>query len=219
MNITDYLVEKSQGLIRLEPETLNYGNSYSMANSASPETEVLEFLYALVKILKPQKILDTGTAFGLSSAWMAQGLKDNGFGGLTTIEYNKDMIKQAENLWTKLELTNWITSIQGLSYNFQPKEEYELILLDTEPQVRFKELELFYPYLKEGGFALIHDLNRDMSQNTHNPEHPEVDPWPFNKFSDGLKEKIRNGELTKVHFGTPRGLTMFYKVHSGDYKI
>lgn len=215
--ITKYLTNKSNGILKIEPEALNYGNSYSMFNDAGVEVEVGEFLWALVRILKPQQVFETGTHLGISCSYMAQALKDNGFGKITTIEYNPELIKQAEELWDRLELTPFINSVQGLSYNFQPAQDtvYDLLFLDSEPETRFREFELFYPFLKEGGFVLIHDLNYDMSQNTHNPDHPEVDPWPFSKFPDSLKDK----GLTKFNFPTPRGITCFYKPTAKDYKI
>ena len=217
--ITKYFEDKLVGTHKTEPEALNFGNSYRMWNDGSPEIEVLEFLYAMVRILKPKAVLETGTYKGWSAAYMAQGLQDNGSGDITTIEYNSILIKEAEELWGKLGVLSWIESIQGLSYNFKTNNIYDLIFLDTEPDVRFKEMELFYPNLKEGGYLFIHDLSRDMSQNTHNPDHPQVDPWPFGPFPQSMKDKIKTGELVKFHFPTPRGLVGFYKRHEGDYKI
>lgn len=216
--ITEYF-EKQLGQ-RVVPEALNYDNSYKMWNDGSIEVECGELLYSFVRVLKPQNIFETGTYKGFSAAYMAQGLKDNGFGRLTTIEYNKDFIKESEELWNKLGLRSWIEVKQGLSYNFDLKGmAYNLIFLDTEPQVRFQEMIKFYPNLKEGGYLFIHDLSRDMSQNTHNPEHPEVDPWPFGLFPKEMKDEINKGNLVKFHFPNPRGLTCFYKLHKGDYRI
>lgn len=218
--ITQYLIQKSEGLLKQEPEALNYGNSYTMFNTGSVECEVGEFLYAMVRVLKPEHILETGTYKGISAAYMAQGLFDNKFGEITTIEYNRDFIEEAKSLWVKLGLSNFITPIQGLSYSFDPKNTvYDLLLLDSEPEIRFREFERFYPFLKEGGYAFIHDLGRDMSQNTHNKEHPEVDPWPFGSFPKSLRDHILDRELMPFTFPTPRGLWGFYKSRSDDYAI
>lgn len=202
------------------PEALNYGNSYKMWNDGSVECEVGELLYGLVRILKPKNILETGTYKGFSAAYMATGLRDNGFGFLTTIEYNKVMIQKAEKLWIELGLTNFIQQVQGYSLNFDTGTKfYELLFLDTEPEYRFKELVKFYPNLSPGGYALIHDLSRDMSQHTHNQDHKEVDPWPFGPISQEMQNWLKDGDLVKFHFPNPRGLTGFYKTHSGDYKL
>jgi len=202
------------------PEALNFGNSYKMWNDGSIECEVGEFLFGLIRILKPQNILETGTYKGWSTAYMSAGLRENSFGEITTIEYNKEVIKEAEEVWEKLGLTSWIKVEQGLSLNFDPKETmYGLIFLDTEPEYRFTELEKFYPNLEEGGYVFIHDLSRDMSQFTHNKEHPEVDPWPFGPIPQEMQNWLKDRDLVKFHFPTPRGLVGFYKAHLGDYKI
>ena len=217
MNITDYLVEKSDGLLQIIPEPLNYGNSYSAFNDASPEVEVCEFLYSFVRILKPQSILETGTCFGISGAYLAQGCKDNGFGKVTTIEYNPDLIKKSEELWKKLELTA-IEGKQGLSLQFNPTENYDIFLSDTEVDIRLHELVKFYPNLNPGGFVFIHDMPYDLAQNTHNPDHPDTDPWPIGPIPKEITNWVKNGELRPVFFPNPRGMCLFYKPKPNEYK-
>ena len=47
-----------------------------MFNTGGIECEVGELLYGLVRALKPKHILETGTYHGLSSTYMALGLKE-----------------------------------------------------------------------------------------------------------------------------------------------
>src|SRR3546814_9290561 len=44
------------------------------------------FLYALVKMHKPGRVLELGTGTGASSFWIARGLLENGSGSLLTID-------------------------------------------------------------------------------------------------------------------------------------
>src|SRR5438270_10365431 len=61
---------------------------WSMYDSMTAEVEVLEFLRSLVRTVKPQTVVETGTFMGISTLWIAQGLKANGFGKIITLEYD-----------------------------------------------------------------------------------------------------------------------------------
>src|SRR5437899_6207962 len=61
---------------------------WSMYDSMTAEVEVLEFLRCLVRTLKPQTVVETGTFMGISTLWIAEGLKANGFGKIITCEYD-----------------------------------------------------------------------------------------------------------------------------------
>lgn len=232
--ITDYLVEKSNGMLRTDftigigeqiaeilgisiVEEVNdwTGKGYTMHDDGSAEVAVLEFLHYLLKLVKPQRVGETGTYHGMSAAYMALALKKNGFGHLETLEINPEFISIAKERWSKLQVAEWITVYQQSSMDFQPQGEYDFLFLDSEPEYRFKELVKFYPYLKEGGFVFIHDLHRHMSQHD-NSEHGFG--WPFGKLPDEIKQWVKEDKLRSFHFPTPRGLTGFYKVREDDYQ-
>jgi predicted O-methyltransferase YrrM len=50
--------------------------------------EVLDFLYTLVRLTKPERVLETGTWLGRSATAIASALRANGIGYLVTIELN-----------------------------------------------------------------------------------------------------------------------------------
>lgn len=190
---------------------------YAMWNDGSVECEVGEFLMSMVRVIKPEQILETGTYKGWSSAYMANGLKENGSGHITTLEIEQSHIDHSLDLWEKLNVSDFITVNKIASLNYEPVTSYQLILLDTEPQIRFAELIKFYPYLESGGFVFIHDLHRHMAQVGQNPDHPEKF-WPWGEIPEEMKELVKSDKLRPFHFSTPRGLTGFYKVHPNDYK-
>jgi hypothetical protein len=59
--------------------------SMAISNAPNPFLEV-ENLYVIVRALKPQIILETGVASGLSSAFLLKALDDNDFGTLYSID-------------------------------------------------------------------------------------------------------------------------------------
>lgn len=215
--ITDYLMAKDKTLeIHSESEWGNPGaEGYHAFNSGGVECEVGEFLYGLVRMIKPNRVLETGTHQGISAAYIGQALKDNGSGLLTTIEYIPENVQIATMRIKVLELDEFIYVHFGDALKYIIGEKFDLILLDTEPHTRFKELIRFFPMLNEGGYVFIHDLHRHMSQIQQ--ENLEFG-WPFGALPDELKRLVTLGYLRPFHFGTPRGLTGFYKVGKEDYQ-
>lgn len=199
-NITDELT----GLIKITEEPNNI--KYHRFDDGSAEIEVLEFLYALVKLTKPTEVLETGTYFGLSGAYIALGLRDNGFGHLDSIEWEKQHVETAKKLWNQLGLENLITEYHMSSLDFQPTVNYDFVLLDTEPQLRFLELDKFWNYIKPGSIIAIHDLSWDLGIGA-----PQF--W-LNK--ELLDKRIKNKEVQVINFMTPRGFTILRKLRDID---
>lgn len=219
MNITEKLQEKDPTLVRSNEG--HWGSpfnskavGFSSFNDAGVEIETGEYLYSMVRILKPQNVLETGTHWGIGASYMGQALKDNNQGHLDTVEFLPEIHARAVKRMADLELTEQVTCHLMDARAFTPECKYELILLDTEPQTRFEELLKFYPSLEEGGYILIHDLHRHMHQ-IPNADHGFA--WPFGKIPKPMQELVKSGQLRPFHFPTPRGLTGFYKPSKKDY--
>ena len=63
---------------------------WSMYDSMTAEAEVLEFLRTLVTTVKPELVVETGSFLGVSTLWIAEGMKANGFGKIVSCEYRPD---------------------------------------------------------------------------------------------------------------------------------
>lgn len=215
MKITDELIQKSNGLIGLHPEVNDWtGKNFVMFDDGGVELEVGEFLYGLVRVLKPEKILETGTYTGISAMYMAQGLKDNGMGDIVSLEVDRTHKERAEELWRRVGLSEYARSQLESSEHFESKDEYDLLFLDSEPQYRFGELVKFFPHLKPGGYVFIHDLHRHMSQQPNE----KFFGWPFGALPTEIENWVKDGQLRPFHFPTPRGFMGFYKPDPRDYK-
>jgi predicted O-methyltransferase YrrM len=173
---------------------------YSMLNKGSPELEVLEFLYCFVRLIKPQRILETGTYHGGSAVYMALALKENRKGKLITVEYYPESFDIAKKLFSDLGLTEYIDNLAVNSLAYDPGvTRYQVLFLDSEPQFRLRELAKFLPYLDPGGFIFVHDL------------HPDKVGAEWGAFEPLLGRELRQGNLYFTGFKTPRGLSLFQK--------
>lgn len=237
MTITQRLLELDPSLKEYNEGQWGSDNPHSIGfhsfNDAGIECETGEFLYGLVRILQPNNILETGTHWGIGAAYMGMGLLDNGKGKLDTLEFLPEIHMRAQQRINTMALDHIVHCHFGDARAFIPEERgltnvgtdlekeyvtkkmYDLILLDTEPQTRFEELERYYDNLNEGGFVFIHDLHRHMHQ-IPNEEHGFA--WPFGEVTEFMKNKVKEGKLRPFHFSTPRGFTGFYKVSNDDYK-
>lgn len=200
--LTDYIFNKLG--IPILPEFLDQTGLYHMADDGGVECEIGEFLYGLVRMMKPNNILETGLYSAISAIYMAQAVKDNGIGHIDDIEWEEFHIRRSKERLIKMDLNKLISIHHISSLNFVPNVQYELMNLDSEPQLRYKELDKFWQYLKPGGIIVIHDLSWDMGTGNKAWEGLEL-----------IKDKIKNHELTVIHFVTPRGLTLMRKTNYG----
>ena len=208
-----------------ESEYSNSSYGFKAFNNAGVECEVGELLYSLVRILKPENVLETGTHEGIGSSYMALALKENyneNIGHtieqkkpkLDTVEFIEQHYQTSKARFARMGLSDYINQYLIDAKLFNTQKQYKLILLDTEPQTRFAEMIKFYDNLEMGGFLFIHDLHRHMGQ-VDNAEHGFG--YPFGELPYFIKSKVKHGILRPIHFSTPRGLAGFYKKHESDF--
>lgn len=223
MDITKRLLETDSKLSRHNEGAWDrpynpYLPGFSSFNDAGVEVETGEFLYAMLRLLKPENVLETGTHWGVGAAYMGTALKDNQKGKLDTLEFLPEIRVRAIERMKTLGLEDVVTCHQGDAAKFTPSHNYQFMLMDTEPQTRFAEVIRYYDYLDAGGFVFIHDLHRSMCQGNINPDWPNMPSWPFGDIPAKISEWVNKDELRPMHFATPRGLTCFYKTHPDDHK-
>lgn len=186
-------------------------SNFSAYNSGGVEIEVGELLYGFVRALKPKKVLETGTHYGISSTYIGMGLRDNGFGKLITIENVADNFNRATKLHKENGVDKYVDILLEDVRAVELRGEFDMFLLDSEPTYRFNELVRFYPYLTAGkGYVFIHDLHAHASQ--------ENDCMPFGKMPQEIIDWVQNDKLRPFSFPTPRGLMGFYKPGERDYR-
>ncbi len=94
------------------------------------EKEVAQLLKLLLKIKKPKKILEIGTAIGYSALIMAEATEN---AEITTIERMPNMVELAKNNINNTMCKDRITIIEGEAENILPnlEEKYDFIFLDA----------------------------------------------------------------------------------------
>jgi hypothetical protein len=147
--------------IQPERTTIPVGNKppqlWSMFDGYTAEIEVLDFFYTLVRLTKPQRVLETGTWLGRSAIAIASALRDNGIGNLVTIEVNAEAAEVAARNIDNQGLATFVTLQVANSLTVELSETYELALFDSDIPVRGTEFTRFYDFLEPGAIVLFHD--------------------------------------------------------------
>jgi predicted O-methyltransferase YrrM len=162
---------------------------WSMFDGFTPEGEVVDFLYTLARMVKPEHAIETGTRLGRSGVAVGSALRDNGFGHLISLELDPEVSRFARAQINAAALEDWVEIVACHSLGFEPQNELQFALLDSDIGVRADEFRHFYDKLAPRATVVFHDTG---------PQHAGL--------ADAIKELVAEGRLTGSFFQTPRGI-------------
>ncbi|HZU21187.1 MAG TPA: class I SAM-dependent methyltransferase [Terriglobales bacterium] len=167
---------------------------WSMYDSMTAEVEVLEFLRCLVTTIKPRLVVETGTFMGISTLWLAEGLKHNGFGRIVTCEFDPAVFASARQRIAASDLEHWIEMRNESSLETRIEGDIDLLFSDSDMPVREQEVRRFLPQMNPAGLILMHDAS----------SHLKV-------VREAALKLEREGLISVVLLPTPRGLVVAQK--------
>ncbi len=132
---------------------------WKMLDSQSTELEVLDFLTALVVTIKPRLIVETGTFLGYGTLALAEGLRQNGFGKIITIEFDPDIRARALERFAGSGLAPFIESRLESSLDTVIDGSIDLFFSDSHLANREAEIRRLLPQLDPRGVLIIHDAS------------------------------------------------------------
>ena len=136
----------------------------------SIRTDSRLFLYVLCKMLKPDTVVETGVAYGQSSSYILQALKENNKGILYSIDNifrpweSLGKIGDAipQNLREKWKLVVG-SSAEKLEETLRSKKTIDMFLHDslhTYKNMLF-EYNITWPFIKKNGFLISDDVSEN----------------------------------------------------------
>src|SRR5713226_5643621 len=132
---------------------------WSMFDSMTAEVEVLEFLQSLVTTTKPKLVVETGTFMGISTLWVAEGLKQNGEGKIVTCEFDPVVCQKARERIEESGLKKWIELRNESSLEIKVNAPIDLFFSDSAIEIREQEVRHFLPQMSPDGLILMHDAS------------------------------------------------------------
>ena len=167
---------------------------WHMYDSMTAEAEVLEFIRTLVTTTKPALVVETGSFLGVSTLWIAEALKANGFGKIISCEFDPVVFEKAKEKIAASGLAEWIELRNESSLEMHIEGTIDLFFSDSDMPIREAEVKRFLPQIRPTGIILIHDASSHLKV---------VRDAAFKLESDGL--------LSCVFLPTPRGLVIAQK--------
>jgi predicted O-methyltransferase YrrM len=190
--------ERAQGALlpeyhRATPEC-PHPERWSMYDSMTAEAEVLEFLRTLITTVKPELVVETGAFLGVSTLWIAEGLKQNGFGKIISCELDPVVFTKAQEKIASSGVSEWIELRNESSLEMKVDGTIDLLFSDSDMPIREPEVKRFLPQMNPQGLILMHDAS----------SHLKV-------VREAALKMEAEGLLSVILLPTPRGLVMAQK--------
>ena len=167
---------------------------WHMYDSMTAEVEVLEFLRTLVTTAKPELIVETGAFLGVSTRWMAEGLRANGLGRIVSCEWHPAIYAKAKANVDGSDLAPWIDLRNASSLEMEVEGRIDLLYSDSDMPIREAEVRRFLPQLNPQGLILLHDASSHLGVVREAAQRMEAE-----------------GLISCVYLPTPRGLVLAQK--------
>ena len=167
---------------------------WSMYDSMTAEAEVLEFLRTLITTIKPNLVVETGSFLGISTVWIAEGLKRNGFGKIISCEFDPIVFEKAKEKIANSGLSEWIELRNESSLEMKVDGNIDVLFSDSDPPIREQEVKRFLPQIQPHGIILMHDAS----------SHLKI-------VREAALKMQAEGLLSVILLPTPRGLAIAQK--------
>lgn len=162
---------------------------FSMNSRVGSETEVSSFLKALTIMLKPNYILETGTYDGNGTIAFAEGVTQNGFGRVVSLECNAVLAETARRKLSGYPVEIVICN----SLEYIPTGQIDLLFLDSKRALRLDEFMRFRPFLHNKSVIIWHDSSYRIQNHA-----------VFDAVNELYEAKI----IDRLLLPTPRGITL-----------
>lgn len=163
--------------------------------------EEAEFVWSVVRMVKPARALETGCEGGLTTCAIARALEDNRAGALDTVEWSAEWRGRTAQMLAVHQLTGRVTLHGGDSRDFiaRAAEPYQFALLDSCIATRLEEFDalMVRNLLAPGALVILHDTA---------PNHPARNGAPL--FYDFIRGRDYDPRIRIVELPSPRGLTL-----------
>jgi predicted O-methyltransferase YrrM len=136
-----------------------YPERWHMFDSMTAEAEVLEFLRTVVTTIKPELVVETGTFSGISTLWIAEGLKANGRGRVISCEFDPKVYDNANARIAASGLAEWVELRNESSLDMKVEGTIDLFFSDSDMPIREREIRRFLPQINPFGLILMHDAS------------------------------------------------------------
>ena len=159
--LEDYINNHSYKLNPIQREIIKHNETLGNKKKMQISLSQCFFLHLIIKLYKPNKILEIGTFTGLSALTM--GLAMNKDSNLTAIDKNKVTSEIAKNFFNKADLESKINLLvknasDGLDELFKNNETFDLVFIDADKENYIDYFEKSLRMLKKSGIIITDNV-------------------------------------------------------------
>ncbi len=138
---------------------------YHAFDDGGTELETLNLLMSLIRLFKPNLMLETGTWHADGTVAFGIALKENGFGKLISLEIMPQLAEQAKEKIGRLGLTEHVEVINQSSLEFiekldAAKYKFDFAFFDSSSAIRADEFSALYHKGALTDLISFHDTSR-----------------------------------------------------------
>ena len=164
----------------------------------STEIEVSHLVAAFVQALRPDLVVETGSAFGQTAELIGQVLYSAGVGHLYTFEVDparvSDTAERVAGLPVSVGMQPSLEGIAGLIADERNREKVGFAWLDSLFELRVPELRAIRPLLSPGAIVGVHDCG-----------DPNGTKYP--QFAREVADAAKEMGFNRLSLPTPRGVS------------
>jgi predicted O-methyltransferase YrrM len=161
---------QESGGLRLPPPPAGLGSWHEAPAAARAEAyqdayipisaDAGRLLYALVRAIRPQTVVEFGTSFGISTLYLAAAVADNGTGRVVTTELSSTKAATARANLAEAGLAAPVTVLEGDALHTLAglSGPVGLVLLDGWKDLCLPVLRLLEPVLAPGALVAADDI-------------------------------------------------------------
>ena len=159
--LENYINNHSYKLNPIQREIIKHNETLGNKKKMQISLSQCFFLHLIIKLYKPNKILEIGTFTGLSALTM--GLAMNKDSNLTAIDKNKETSEIAKIFFNKANLESKINLLvknasDGLDELFKNKEIFDLVFIDADKENYIDYFEKSLRMLKKSGIIITDNV-------------------------------------------------------------
>jgi predicted O-methyltransferase YrrM len=122
------------------------------------------FLYQTVRAVRPERIVEFGSSFGISAIYLAAGLRDNARGILVGSELIDQKAATARRNLSAAGLDEFADIRTGdarVTLN-DPGGSIDIVLLDGGPALYIEVLQMLVPHLRPGALVIADNIDDNL---------------------------------------------------------
>lgn len=150
-------------------------------HDGTTEREYLALLQALICVLKPASILETGTYYGVGTLAIARAIKTNGFGRLVSVDNKPECIREGRSMVHQEGVANVVDFAESDSIEFLKitNRKFDFAFFDTLLSMRCKEFSTCMErgLLEPRTVVAFHDTSRLRTNRNSEPDEETKIFW------------------------------------------